>query len=226
MNDGGLGRVDRDEAMIGCDNRRTKTMARRVRLGCLGSLVVMVVVGAGVFVVTNALFAPWAFFMGGRFHVLPQWQGWGRMHSNAAGGDYMLYVRMTPTPSPPPYISTSVKGDAMLCTPKGERYHLLLGGGMARHLPLNTVGQPIHLYMHRRVGLLGVGGGRPRLDLRGVWIDGGIAMEDDGTLAREFGPDGSLLEKNAGDAANPAEKVAVTFTEASPLELWPRCPEK
>jgi hypothetical protein len=198
-------------------------MAKRVRLGCLGSLVVMAVLGAGLFVVTSALFAPWAFYMGGHFHVLPQWQGWGRLHSNDAGGDYMLYVRMTPTPSPPPYISTSIKGDAMLCTPKGERYHLLLGGGMARHLPLNTVGQPIHLYMHKYLG--GVGAGRPRLDLHGVWIDGGMTMEDGGTLAREFGRDGSLLEKTV-KGENPAEKVAVTFREASPLELWPRCPEK
>ena len=221
MNGGGV-----DRGYDDCVSRRAKRMAKKVRLGCLGTLVVMVVVSAGVFVGTNALFAPWAFYMGGHFHLLPQWQGWGRMHSNAEGEDYLLYVRLTPTPSSAPYLSTSVKGDAMLCTPKGERYRLLLGGGMARHLPLNTVGQPIHLYMDKHVGLLGVGDGRPRLDLRGVWIDGGMTMEDGGTLAREFGRDGSLLRKNAGSTANQAEKVAVTFTEASPLELWPRCPVK
>jgi hypothetical protein len=38
---------------------------------------------------------PWAFYMGGQFHIIPQWIGWGRMHSNFAG-DYILYVQLSP----------------------------------------------------------------------------------------------------------------------------------
>jgi hypothetical protein len=37
------------------------------------------------FLALDAVFTPWAFFMGGHFHVSPKWTGWGRMHSNVAG---------------------------------------------------------------------------------------------------------------------------------------------
>jgi hypothetical protein len=70
-----------------------------------------------------ALF-PWAFFMGGKFHPLPYWHGWGRLHSRTAG-DYLLYVSIYPETRSTGALmpSTPVKGDAYLCTPKGERFY-------------------------------------------------------------------------------------------------------
>src|ERR1700719_4159551 len=49
----------------------------------------------GLLLGIDAVFTPWAFYMGGHFHINPQWAGWGRMHSNLAG-DYALYVSITP----------------------------------------------------------------------------------------------------------------------------------
>jgi hypothetical protein len=46
--------------------------------GCL-ALMIVGTVGAVIFgFAATALFTPWGFFMGGRFHLYPQWQGWGR----------------------------------------------------------------------------------------------------------------------------------------------------
>src|SRR5450432_79204 len=47
-------------------------------------------------VVLPAIFMPWAFVMGGGFHILPTWQGWGKMHSNTAGGDYVIRISIYP----------------------------------------------------------------------------------------------------------------------------------
>ena len=74
---------------------------------------------------------PWSFFMGSNFHPLGYWRGWGRMHSNTAG-DYLLYVEISPftrrTGSIVP--GTHVTGRTNLCTPKGERFYLTMGGDM------------------------------------------------------------------------------------------------
>ena len=68
---------------------------RRARQGCfvqlLGLLALGIVLGLGI----PALLMPWAFYMGGQFHIIPQWTGWGRMHSKLAG-DYILYVQLSP----------------------------------------------------------------------------------------------------------------------------------
>jgi hypothetical protein len=215
---------------ISPDRLSLRARRRRGCMGCMvslvGSLALFVVLGAIFLVAVNALFNPWAFYLGGRFHAFPQWQGWGRMHSKAAGGDYMLFVRMMPTPTGPPYLTKSLKGDAMVCTPKGERFHLTLGGSMAKHLPLNTVGQPVHLYMYNRSGLRSLTTDRrPELDLRGVWTEGGMTMEDGGSMVRAFLPDGSVRQGKAAGLWG-AEKVAVTIAETSPLDVWPTCPAK
>ena len=41
------------------------------KLGCLGQLVLLVVLAAVVAVGIPALLTPWGFFMGGRSHLLP-----------------------------------------------------------------------------------------------------------------------------------------------------------
>ena len=70
------------------------------------------------------------------------------MNVASAGGEYLLFARVEPTSrGSKMYLSTNLSGIAYLCTPKGERYRLSLGGSMPRHLPLDTLGQPIHLYM-------------------------------------------------------------------------------
>ena len=189
-------------------------------------LLVLLLVGAAL-LCADAVFAPWGFYLGGHFHLWPGWQGWGTLHSASAGGDYKLYVRFTPTPSGPPYLSKSVKGDAILCTPRGERYHLRLGGGMPKKLALNTVGQPLRLYANNYSGLKQFSGDfRPQVDLWGVWGPTGPMMEDRGSIAKAFLPDGTLRPKNDPGRFKSTENIHVNFEEASAFALWPGCNAK
>jgi hypothetical protein len=53
------------------------------RLGCLGSLVAFFVLGVVFVLALTAVFAPWGFYLGGNFHIVPYWQGWGRLRAKA-----------------------------------------------------------------------------------------------------------------------------------------------
>ena len=67
---------------------------QRSRPGCFAGLLrsagVLLVLAPVLVLAIAAVFTPWAFYLGGNFHILPQWQGWGRTHSPA--GDYVVYV--------------------------------------------------------------------------------------------------------------------------------------
>ena len=92
------------------------TTSSKAKSGWLKQLVLILGLFFVAAVVLPAIFMPWAFFMGGSFHMLPTWQGWGRMHSKTAGGDYVIRISMYPkTGRRVGY--THVRGTAWLCTP-------------------------------------------------------------------------------------------------------------
>src|SRR5712671_4228915 len=64
--------------------------------GCLVQVLGALALGIVLMCAIYAVFAPWAFFMGGHFHIYPGWTGWGKLHSNTAG-DYVLFVSISPT---------------------------------------------------------------------------------------------------------------------------------
>jgi hypothetical protein len=76
--------------------------ASLVAFGVLRSVFVLAV---------TAVFAPWGFYLGGKFHIIPYWQGWGKLQ--AKSGTYIVFVRFEPTSGG--RLSTSVKGVAYLC---------------------------------------------------------------------------------------------------------------
>lgn len=90
-------------------------------------LIVLALIILAVGVIYVAL-NPWAFVMGGNFHPLGYWQGCARCVPKTARY-YVLYVRIYPKMQSTGALipGTSVKGDAFLCTPKGERFYLNLG---------------------------------------------------------------------------------------------------
>jgi hypothetical protein len=167
-----------------------------------GLAIMLVLILAGiVYVVTS----PWAFFMGGHFHPLGYWAGWGRMHSKTAG-DYLLYVEISPQPRPLEKIipHTFLKGIAHLCTPKGERYFLKLNGTMPPHIFVNTVGQPVTLYLYNWRDVLLVGQeSRPNFSLWGRWGQREVVADDRQTLSKAFLPNGIL--RPPGAHIEPAE---------------------
>ena len=128
----------------------------RSRLGCLGQLLMLALILVGVGLL-YAVLTPWAFFMGGNFHPLGYWEGWGLMKSKTAG-DYVLFVRLSPTVyGHQMFPAWDLKGNAYLCTPKGERFTLRLGGDMPRTFSVNSMGPPIHLWMDNWRATLPVG---------------------------------------------------------------------
>ncbi len=60
---------------------------RRRRLGCLGALILLVIVLAVVYTLPN----PWALHIGGRFTPTESWQGYGAVAASN-GGRYELYL--------------------------------------------------------------------------------------------------------------------------------------
>ncbi len=183
--------------------------------GCLGQVALILLAGGALLLGLLALLAPWNFYFGGHFHAVPGWAGWGRMHSTAAGGDYYMYVYFEPTT--PGYRKSPIKGIAYLCTPRGERYRLRFGGDMPRKHGTDLRGVPIHLYMSNqalRSRLLG--DRRPHLDLYGTFGNSELIMEDRGTLAAAFAPDGALYRANDRNRSTRKEDIHVTFEERSP----------
>ena len=69
---------------------------RKSGAGCLVQALAALALGVVVVFALDALLMPWAFYMGGHFHIYPGWTGWGQMHSKIAG-NYAVYVNISPT---------------------------------------------------------------------------------------------------------------------------------
>jgi hypothetical protein len=194
------------------------------RLGCLGSFVVLAILAPLVYLVPVAIFAPWAFYVGGHFHVLPAWQAWGRIHSPAEG-DYLVYVYLYPTPARRPGSGTggvSVTGSGEVCSPRGVVTKLTLGGGMDRGVWSDADGRRIHLYLHRRdiFNYSFNTDRRPRFDLYGEWHYPLLEADDRGTVSQAFNADGSV---NLGRDARVRWTSHVTLHEGSHSEFAAAC---
>ncbi len=195
------------------------------RLGCLGRILALLVLGAVAILLIDAAFAPWAFFLGGRFHPLAFWQGWGRVHS-AAGADYALFVRMWPTPGGRRGYP-SVTGTADLCTPRGERFSLRLGGSFLdkRSWRLDSDQRSMYLYMHARPGFsfFFATDRRPRFELHGAWHNPDLVMDDHGTLSAAFLPDGHVYLGPSRNQPPARGSATVTLRAGSHSEFDAAC---
>ena len=196
--------------------------------GCLGQLVwqsaVVLVLGLILVAAMTGLFYPWAFYLGGKFHIIPYWQGWGKLHAKT--GDYALFVRFEPTPRGSRIIPHSnLKGVGYLCTPRGEQFRFNLGGSMRPHLNLSTDGEAINLYMSYWPALYGqfIGERRPSLDLRGHWHNPNLVMDDTGSISRAFLSDGSVYRGHATNHPYIGEIVPITLVKGSYSEFERAC---
>jgi len=196
---------------------------RRGCIGCLTQSALALVFGCAVVYVMFILLAPWNFYFGGHFHLVPGWTGRGWIHSTAAGGNYYLWVRFEPTT--PGYRRSPLKGTAFLCTPRGERYRLHFGGSMPRKHGTDLRGVPIHLYLYNWP-LFGqfTGDRRPKLDFYGTFGNSKLTMEDRGSLARAFRGDGTLHGPQDRNVPWKQESVPVTLEEDTSWVLSPACP--
>jgi hypothetical protein len=193
-------------------------MARR--FGCLGcilqSLLVFVLAGIGYLAIT-AVFAPWAFFLGGHFHPLPYWNGWGVLHTSDRG-DYAIYVQFEPKPTGAhsngaPYMS----GNGYLCTPRGEKLWMYVTATMPKGIGMHPDGQPITVGMDYWPALTGqfMGDHRPSVGVRGRWEGDTIVGNDNKSLTNAFDRDGSVYRGHDPNRPNSTELIQVTLTEGS-----------
>jgi len=169
---------------------------------------VVLLLGAVLILALTGLFYPWAFYLGGKFHVIPYCQGWGKLHAKSGG--YVLFVRFEPTPRGSRIISRSnLTGVGYLCSPRGERFFMLLGGGMRL---LSTDGEAIGLYMNNWSGLYAQFSSdhRPRIQLRGHWQNPNLVMDDDSSIFRAFRPDASVYSGH--DPSHPYNGEIVPIT--------------
>lgn len=177
--------------------------------------------GCALIYVLLALLAPWNFYFGGHFHLVPGWTGRGWIHS-AAGRNYLLWVRFNPVT--PGYRKSPLKGNAYLCTPTGEKFRLNFGGDMPRNHGAELRGVPIHLYLYNWPLIAHLAGDRrPSFDLYGTFGNSELVMEDRGSLARAFRPDGTLY-KPGEHRPWKQESARVTLHEDSLWQLIPSCP--
>jgi len=104
------------------------------RLGCLGSLVLVVIVLAVVYIVPN----PWALHIGGRFTPAESWQGYGAVAASN-GGRYELYLGLQGgllNGGEHGHASCSgtgcdtLAGSAKLCTASGKTYTFAVSGAV------------------------------------------------------------------------------------------------
>jgi hypothetical protein len=181
--------------------------------GCLTNVLGVLLLASVVVLATFALIAPWAFYLGGEFHPLAYWQGWGTIH--APEGDYVVFLWMGPwTGGRKTYASLSgpdVTGSGAICSPHGEVYKSLrVRGGFSNHkIGVHTDGEPMRLNLTQRLNLLGTNSdSRLNLALHGLWHNSDLVLDEEGTLRRMFNADGTLF-------ADPRKRPA----KGTPLQL-------
>ena len=196
---------------------------RRGCLGCLGQCVLALLLGALLLLAIFAVFTPWAFYLGGSFHLVPGWQGWGTLHTKS--GNYVVFVRMEPTSrGSRMYPASNLTGLGYICTPRGERFRMRLGGGMRKQLNLDTNGEHISLYMHYRPwNWQFLNDDRPHLELRGQWQNPDLVMDDHGSIPNNFEPDGSVYRGHSPTRPYSTEGVPITLVPGSYSDFEAAC---
>jgi hypothetical protein len=201
------------------DNPTPTKGARGCLLGIVVAIVIAFVFGFGM----TAIVSPWGFFMGGHFHAYPQWKGWGRLQSSTAG-DFVLLLSMVPG-TPARHGGPQVKGNAVLCTQRGEKYDLTISGEFENHFGLDFQGKKVWLGMSSSSFAARNFGGdrRPKLHLQGKWDNPNLVMDDWGSLSHAFEPDGSLYKGDFKNRPNSRETVPITLNEGSKTDFEAAC---
>ena len=180
---------------------------QRRRIGCLGQLLALALLAGVGFIALMGFTNPWIFTVGGRFRVLPFWEGVGEMQG--PGGTYRIFVFFQPSTGGSRVLpSTSVRGSGWVCAPTGHNYPVLVGGGTQGVVWRSMDDKPFSLYTYQRHAASSEHL-PPRLDFAGRWVGPNLVMEDKGTTTSAFLVDGSLNPR----PRTPGPIRAITFVE-------------
>jgi hypothetical protein len=188
---------------------RVPPFRRKSGPGCVVQVLATLVLGVVAIMGIMAVFTPWGFYMGGHFHIYPQWTGWGKMHSKIAG-DYVLYVSISPTTGGRGAYRAvpHVKGQGFICTPRGQTYSLRVGGDFGKTSGTDLQGKTAYLYANNYSVFSS--STAPSLEFHGKWNNPDLVLDDHGSLNRAFDPGGTL-------AAN--QHMRPYMQEVAPLTL-------
>jgi len=212
---------------LGMDPRPIDRKRRWGCSGCFTRVLLILALGIVLAVAMHAAFYPWSTYLGGHWHI-PGWAGIAHVPSPA--GDYILYFWIEPSSGGRTYNLPSFRGTGFLCTPRGERYRLQARAGMPEKTGVDTNGKAFNVELYSRPWYWNFSGKwdrRPELNFRGKWQNPDLVMDDGGTLAAAFNPDGTLANhRNNYYHADARNKVQVVFHEASMFAGWSGCPAK
>ncbi|HEY5028488.1 MAG TPA: hypothetical protein VIK39_08780 [Candidatus Angelobacter sp.] len=199
------------------DPATTPTPTKSLR-GALVRVLALVALFGVLLLGSDAVFTPWAFLMGGHFHINPKWTGWGRMHSNTAG-DYVIYMSISP------YFGrgrslTDITGKGAICTQRGDNYPLNVGGSFQSHPGIDLQGKTAVIYAHN----YSKSHYDPSLEFRGKWNNPDLVLDDQGSINRAFDPGGTLAPKTHM-RPDVHEVVPLTLHEGSRSDFEAACAE-
>lgn len=186
-------------------------------LGCFGQVVLILFVGLLVSYLLMAAFSPWGFYLGGHFHPIPMWQGWGKIHT-PNGGDYVLYVSVWPATRGRSHFGfASLTGTGYVCTPRHERIFLSVGGDiLEKHLGRDSLGKPVHIYMYHRSAWSSFSGdNRPSFSWYGNWGDDQLTLDDHNSMSWAFTPDGHVYRSGSSNHTAAFGPLQVTLRAGS-----------
>ena len=190
-----------------------RSVVVRLAVGVVATLALV-----GIFVLART--PSWNFYLGGHFHPLGGWQGKGTLHSTTAGGDYTMWIQLEAAPRNRFGGSSTLKGSAVLCSPRGENLRLDIWGNALRSHGADLTAVPLHFQMNQWMPLFLPGADRkPHLDFYGTFGDDVLILEDRGSVGLAFTPDGRVRESVA-KAPSGVENSRVTF-EKSTLSRLP-----
>jgi hypothetical protein len=185
---------------------------RRRGIGCLPGLLILLLVGPLLVATIDLIFAPWIYSVGGRTRLLPVWAGAGI--AQTPSGPFAIHIWFSPTPSGSRILpSTSILGSGYVCTPTGNRYTVRVTGGTSGQIWKDMDGHAFHLSAyHRPIFSSLTGDRRPRLSFSGRWVGANLQMNDEGSIAQAFLPDGSL---SAGGSHTKESVIPIIFSETT-----------
>jgi hypothetical protein len=95
---------------------------------------------------------------------------------------------------------------------------------MRKHLNLSTDGEPVHLYMHYWPWNANfIADHNPSLDLRGNWRNPNLVMDDQGSIAKAFLPDGTVRHGSNSGRPTPPEVVPLALSQGSYRDFEKAC---
>ena len=196
------------------------------RLGCLPSLLLFCIVGVLLIMLLELLFAPWIYTVGGRVRLVPIWAGSGVVQ--APWGPYTIFLSFSPS-SDSSHLApgASIAGSGWVCTPQGQKYSLRVSGGASGHIWNDMDGHTMRISAHHRPIAWQFRSrdiSRPALSFSGQWVGSNLVMQDEGSVARAFHPDGSLKSyRESLPNGRDTLTLPVVFTEGYEL-AFAGCP--